>query len=69
LKVFAFVPDPKILKYTFFWGGGQRRSYTFYHKVSEKVKDKALKSLFAELAGEETTHREFLQGMVVKQVS
>jgi rubrerythrin len=44
-------------------------AYTFYRTISEKVKDKALKSLFAELAGEETKHREFLQGLLAKQVS
>jgi rubrerythrin len=41
-------------------------AYTFYHTVSDKVKDKALKSLFNELAGEEKKHREFLQGLVAK---
>lgn len=44
-------------------------SYTFYRTVSEKVKDKDLKSLFAELAGEETKHREFLQGLLSKGVA
>jgi rubrerythrin len=44
-------------------------AYTFYRTISEKVKDKALKSLFAELAGEEKKHREFLQGLLAKQVS
>jgi len=44
-------------------------AYTFYRTVSEKVKDKALKSLFAELAGEEKQHREFLQGLLAKQVT
>lgn len=44
-------------------------AYTFYRSVSDKVKDKALKSLFAELAGEEKKHREFLQGMLTKDVS
>jgi rubrerythrin len=44
-------------------------AYTFYRTVSEKVKDKALKSLFAELAGEEKQHREFLQGLLDKQVT
>jgi rubrerythrin len=41
-------------------------AYTFYRTVSEKVKDKALKSLFNELAGEEEKHREFLQGFLAK---
>ncbi len=44
-------------------------AYTFYRTISEKVKDKALKSLFAELAGEEKQHREFLQGMLSKKVT
>jgi len=44
-------------------------AYTFYRSVADKVKDKALKSLFAELAGEEKKHREFLQGMLTKDVS
>jgi len=43
-------------------------AYTFYHTISEKVKDKALKSLFTELAGEEKQHREFLQGILTKKV-
>ena len=37
--------------------------------VSDKVKDKALKSLFAELAEEEKKHREFLQGFLSKDAS
>ncbi len=44
-------------------------AYTFYHGIADKVKDPALKSLFAELAGEEKKHREFLQGMLTKDVS
>jgi len=44
-------------------------AYTFYRGVADKVKDPALKSLFAELAGEEKKHREFLQGMLTKDVS
>jgi len=43
-------------------------AFAFYHTISEKVKDKALKSLFAELAGEEKQHREFLQGILTKKV-
>ncbi len=41
-------------------------SYTFYRTVSDKVKDANLKKLFAELAGDETKHREFLQGLMTK---
>lgn len=44
-------------------------SYTFYRGIADKVKDKALKDLFAELAGEEKKHREFLQGVLDKDVS
>jgi rubrerythrin len=44
-------------------------AYTFYRGIADKVKDKALKDLFAELAGEEKKHREFLQGMLTKDVS
>ncbi|AGB01712.1 ferritin-like domain-containing protein [Methanoregula formicica] len=44
-------------------------AYTFYRNVADKVKDKALKSLFDELAGEEKKHREFLQGFLAKDVS
>jgi rubrerythrin len=41
-------------------------SYVFYRSVYEKVSDKALKSTFNELAGEEKKHREFLEGLLVK---
>ena len=41
-------------------------AYTFYRSVADKVNDKALKSLFDELAGEEKKHREFLQGFLTK---
>ncbi|MDP3395890.1 MAG: ferritin family protein [Methanoregula sp.] len=44
-------------------------AYTFYRGVADKVKNPALKSLFSELAGEEKKHREFLQGMLNKDVS
>ncbi len=44
-------------------------SYTFYRTISDKVKDAALKKLFNELAGEEKQHREFLQGMLSKDVT
>ena len=44
-------------------------AYTFYHVIADKVKDVNLKNLFAELAGEEKQHREFLQGMLTKDVS
>lgn len=36
-------------------------SYTFYQSVSERVADAALKSLFKELAEQETYHRKTLQ--------
>ena len=44
-------------------------SYSFYNSVSEKVKDANLKSLFKELAGDETSHREFLQKLLSKDIS
>lgn len=44
-------------------------AYTFYRSIADKVKDSALKSLFAELAGDEKKHREFLQGMLTKDVT
>jgi rubrerythrin len=44
-------------------------AYTFYRTISDKVKDAALKKLFGELAGEEKQHREFLQGMLSKDVA
>ena len=44
-------------------------AYTFYHTIATKVKDKVLKDLFTELAGEEKKHREFLQAFLAKDVS
>jgi len=44
-------------------------AYTFYRTISDKVKDAALKKLFGELAGEEKQHREFLQGMLSKDIT
>jgi len=44
-------------------------AYTFYKTVADKVKDKNLKDLFVELAGEEKKHREFLQGFLAKDIS
>jgi rubrerythrin len=44
-------------------------AYSFYNSVAEKVKDANLKSLFRELAGEETSHREFLQKLLTKDVA
>ena len=44
-------------------------AYTFYRTVSEKAKDPSLKNLFTELPGEEKQHREFLQGMLTKDVA
>ena len=41
-------------------------SYSFYRTISDKVKDAGLKRLFNELAGEETKHREFLEGLLAK---
>ena len=44
-------------------------AYTFYRTIGDKVKDPAIKKLFTELAGEEKQHREFLQGMLTKDVT
>jgi rubrerythrin len=44
-------------------------AYTFYRTLGDKVKDKALKDLFDELAGEEKKHREFLQAFLTKDAS
>lgn len=44
-------------------------AYTFYRSIADKVKDKVLKSLFEELAGEEKKHRELLQGMLTRDIS
>lgn len=44
-------------------------AYTFYRTIADKVKDKNLKALFDELAGEEKKHREFLQGFLTRDVS
>jgi rubrerythrin len=43
-------------------------AYTFYRSVADKAKNKALKDLFAELAGEEKKHREFLQAFLTKDI-
>jgi len=37
-------------------------SYAFYRAVQERVEDKDLKLIFEELAGDETSHRELLEG-------
>jgi rubrerythrin len=44
-------------------------AYTFYRGIADKAKNPAMKSLFSELAGEEKQHREFLQGMLTKDIS
>jgi rubrerythrin len=41
-------------------------AYTFYRSVSEKAKDPNMKKMFNELAGEETKHRELLQGLLTR---
>jgi rubrerythrin len=38
---------------------------SFYRSAADKVKDANLKKMFTELAGEETKHRELLQGLIV----
>ena len=44
-------------------------AYTFYRGLTDKVKDPAMKKMFNELAGEETKHREFLQGLLARGVT
>jgi len=44
-------------------------AHSYYRGVADKVKDTQLKSLFAELAGEETKHRETLEGFLAKPPS
>lgn len=41
-------------------------SYTFYKSVSDKVKDKNLKKMFDELAGDEKKHQETLKNLMAK---
>jgi rubrerythrin len=43
-------------------------AYTFYRSVADRAKNKVLKDLFAELAGEEKKHREFLQAFLTKDI-
>jgi rubrerythrin len=45
---------------------GEIEAYTFYKTIAEKVEDAAIKDLFAELAGDELGHRNFLQGIMAK---
>jgi len=42
-------------------------AYTFYRTVREKVEDENLKSLFNELAGEESKHRKTLEALLTKE--
>jgi rubrerythrin len=44
-------------------------AYTFYRGVADKAKNPVMKSLFNELAGEEKQHREFLQGILTRDIS
>jgi rubrerythrin len=41
-------------------------AYNFYHTVFKKVKDKMLKDLFNQLAGDEKKHKSILQGFLKK---
>ena len=41
-------------------------AYTFYKSVADRARDEALKTVFADLAGEEKKHREFLQTFLSK---
>jgi rubrerythrin len=40
----------------------------FYVSVAGKVKDKALKTVFLDIAGEEIKHRDFLKGIMAKDL-
>ncbi|MDD4567964.1 hypothetical protein L21_1926 [Methanoculleus chikugoensis] len=41
-------------------------SYTFYKSVADRVKDANLKTIFLDLAEEEKGHREYLQGLLLR---
>lgn len=41
-------------------------AYAFYKSVADKVKDPNMKKMFTELAGDETGHRNLLQGYLEK---
>jgi rubrerythrin len=45
---------------------GEKEAYAYYRTVSEKVMDPALKNVFAELAGDELNHRDFLERIAAK---
>ena len=45
---------------------GEIEAYTFYRTISDKVKDKKLKDLFSELAGDEEKHKLTLEGFLKK---
>ncbi len=49
--------------------GKEEEAFTFYTAASGKVKDKWTKDLYAELAGEEKKHKEFLEGFLAKPVA
>ena len=43
-------------------------SYTFYKSVADRATDANLKTIFLDLAGEEKGHREYLQGLLLRDV-
>lgn len=43
-------------------------SYTFYRSVADRVKDANLRTLFLDLAEDEKGHREYLQGLLLRDV-
>ena len=45
---------------------GEQEAYTYYYMVSEKAKDKNIKDLFGQLAGEEAKHKVTLEGFLTK---
>ena len=45
---------------------GEIEAYGYYREVAEKVQDSNMKRIFAELAGDESGHRDFLDGIISK---
>jgi len=41
-------------------------SYAFYKSIADRVKDASLKTLFLDLAEDEKGHREYLQGLLLR---
>jgi rubrerythrin len=45
---------------------GEIEAYGYYRAVAEKVQDPNMKRIFSELAGDESGHRDFLEGIINK---